>query len=342
MNILIDIGHPAQANFFKNVIKILTKKGYKIIITSINRGKLPEILEKEFPNNQIKIIGKHKSSKRSIIFEANILRFFQLLNYVIGKKFNIALSCGSFITGAIFKFILRKPNIQFDDDPERVKNVFLEKLTSSELFFPPIIKPNGKVKIMNALKEWAYLSPTYFAPDPNSDTFLQYNLKPKEYFFIREVSTGSLNYIDQKSNLIASISHLLPTNFKILLSLENKSTINLYPKDWILLQEPVKDIHSLIYYSKIMISSGDSMAREGAMLGVPSIYCGIRDMAANKVMIDKGMLFKVYINDVPELINRIINDELFLENQEDFRNKLKEEWIDVPEFICNIIEKYKK
>jgi len=340
MNILIDIGHPAQANFFKNVIKILTKKGYKIIITSINRGKLPEILEKEFPNNQIKIIGKHKSSKRSIIFEANILRFFQLLNYVIGKKFNIALSCGSFITGAIFKFILRKPNIQFDDDPERVKNVFLEKLTSTELFFPPIIKADGKVKIMNALKEWAYLSPTYFAP--NSDSLLQYNLNPKEYFFIREVSTSSLNYADQKSNLIASISHLLPKNFKILLSLEDKSTINLYPKDWILLQEPVDDIHSLIYYSKLLISSGDSMAREGAMLGVPSIYCGIRDMAANKVMIDKGMLFHVYINDVPEVINKIINDALLIENQKDFRNKLKEEWIDVPEFICNIIEKYKK
>jgi len=340
MNILIDIGHPAQANFFKNIIKILTKKGYTIIITSINRGKLPEILEKEFPNYQIKIIGKHKSSKCSIFFEANLFRFFQQLNYVIGKKIDLAISCGGFITGAVFKYILWKPNIQFDDDPERVKNVFLEKLTSTELFFPPIIKADGKVKIMNALKEWAYLSPTYFAP--NSDSLLQYNLNPKEYFFIREVSTSSLNYADQKSNLIASISHLLPKNFKILLSLEDKSTINLYPKDWILLQEPVDDIHSLIYYSKLLISSGDSMAREGAMLGVPSIYCGIRDMAANKVMIDKGMLFHVYINDVPEVINKIINDALLIENQKDFRNKLKEEWIDVPEFICNIIEKYKK
>ena len=60
-------------------------------------------------------------------------------------------------------------------------------------------------------------------------------------------------------------------------------------------------------------------------------------MAANKAMIDKGMLFHVYINDVPELINKITNDELLIENQENFRNKLKEEWIDVPEFICNII-----
>ena len=139
MNILIDIGHPAQANFFKNIIKILTKKGYTIIITSINRGKLPEILEKEFPNYQIKIIGKHKSSKCSIFFEANLLRFFQQLNYVIGKKIDLAISCGGFITGAVFKYILLKPNIQFDDDPERVKNVFLEKLTSTELFFPPIL-----------------------------------------------------------------------------------------------------------------------------------------------------------------------------------------------------------
>ena len=39
-----------------------------------------------------------------------------------------------------------------------------------------------------------------------------------------------------------------------------------------------------MYYSQIVISSGDSGAyREGAMLGVPSIYAGNRDMPANDI-----------------------------------------------------------
>ena len=55
-----------------------------------------------------------------------------------------------------------------------------------------------------------------------------------------------------------------------------------YPADWILLQEPIEDIHSLIYYAAGLVSSGDSMAREAALLGVPSYYLGIRySMPAN-------------------------------------------------------------
>ena len=65
----------------------------------------------------------------------------------------------------------------------------------------------------------------------------------------------------------------------------------MYPKDWILLEEPVEGIHSLIYYSCALISSGDSMAREAALLGVPSYYLGIRyDMPANYAASRLGVL----------------------------------------------------
>ena len=82
MKILIDIGHPAHLNFFKNSISILKRKGHKIIITSIERGKLPVILKNELTNTQIKFNGKHTGSKWSILFEANVLRFFKQLNFV--------------------------------------------------------------------------------------------------------------------------------------------------------------------------------------------------------------------------------------------------------------------
>ena len=74
-----------------------------------------------------------------------------------------------------------------------------------------------------------------------------------------------------------------------MLSLEDKSTKERYPEDWILLEEPVEGIHSLIYYSCALISSGDSMAREAALLGVPSYYLGIRyDMPAKSCCIKAG------------------------------------------------------
>lgn len=340
MRILIDIGHPAHVNFFKNAISILRNNGHDIFITAIRRGKLPNIIKSEFSGIPVKFNGKYRGTKWSILFEANILRFFEQLKFVYGKKIEIAVSCGSFTTGAIFKFVLRKPNIQFDDDPERKNNVLLERMTSTELVFPPIVEINTKVKTMNALKEWAYLSPKYFTPAIKE--LSNYNLRPQGYIFIREVSTGSLNYANQQSNMIATFARDLPHNYHVLLSLEDKSTINQYPSNWILLKEPLNDIHSLIYFSKLLISSGDSMAREGAVLGVPSIYCGIREMAANKVMIDKGMLFHKNVEEVPGFVERIISNEIKIEEQDKFREKLENEWVDVTEFIIKTVKKYQK
>ena len=340
MRILIDIGHSAHVNFFKNAISILRNNEHEVFITAIRRGKLPKIIQSEYDGIPVRFNGKHRGTKWSIIFEANILRFFEQLKFIYGKKIDIAVSCGSFTTGAIFKFVLRKPNIQFDDDPERKINVLLERMTSTELVFPPIVAINTKAKTMNALKEWAYLSPKYFTPSIKE--LDNYNLKTQQYIFIREVSTGSLNYANQRSNMIATFARNLPHNYKVLLSLEDKTTINQYPSSWILLKEPLNDIHSLIYYSKILISSGDSMAREGAMLGVPSIYCGIREMAANKVMIDKGMLFHKNAEDVPKFVERIIGSDIKIEEQDKFRERLEDEWIDVTEFILETIKRYQK
>ncbi len=340
MNILVDISHPAQLNFFKNVIKALSQNGDNVIITSIKRGKLQEISAKELPGFCVKYVGSHSGNKLSIVLEANLFKFFRLLLFLINKKVDVGVSVGGFVLGFVLK-IYRVPNIQYDDDPESSKNFLLERLTSTELFLPLFSVPNKKIRRFKALKEWAYLSPKYFTPAIKE--LDNYNLEPQRYIFVREVSTGSLNYANQQSNIIATFARDLPHNYyRILLSLEDKSTINQYPSDWILLEEPLSDIHSLIYFSKVVISSGDSMAREGAMLGVPSIYCGIREMAANKVMIDKGMLFHKNVKDVPRFVEQMISSDIKIEEQDKFRERLEDEWVDVTGFIIETIKRYQK
>ena len=151
MRIICDIGHPAHVNFLKNAVRRLSELGNEIVITCLTRRKLPSILEKEFSNHHITYIGRHGGTKLSIIFDANVKKFFNLLLFALHKKVDVGMSVGSFTLGLVLK-ILGKPNLQFDDDPERKVNVFLEKLTSTELFFPPIINPKGKIKIIHSLK----------------------------------------------------------------------------------------------------------------------------------------------------------------------------------------------
>lgn len=335
MNLIIDILHPAHLNLFKKTIIDFTQKGHQVHVLCINRGKLPKIVSHELAGINVRFIGKHRGTRFSIIWEANVVRFFKILWFVWTHKIDVGISFGSFLLGLAVK-LKGGRNIHLSDDPERKLNEKLELLTCDERYLPPLVNPKGKTQTFNALKEWAYLSPKYFIS--NIDTLEEYQLSSKKYIFIREISTGSLNYIDQTSNVIAQFAHELKGDFRVILSLEDKETAHLYPKEWILLQEPVKNIHSLIFFSRLVISSGDSMAREGAMLGVPSIYCGSRVMKANELLINKGMLFHVE-SDVPGVVSSIISGKMQLQDQKVFRNSLLKEWVDVNQFISNIILK---
>lgn len=338
MKIIFDIMHPAHLNFFKNSIFKLIDEGHEVKIIVLNRGKVPSIVKKELDGLDIEVVGKHRGSKYSIIFEANLFRFLRIMKIVLSFSPQIGFSVGSFLLGLNMK-MTNKKNYQFDDDPERKANVFLEKLTATKLFFPKIYNSKSKKVIqLNTLKEWAYLSPKYFKNNPA--VLKAYDLVPKSYIFIREISTGSLNYKDQNSNIIAAYASELSKDYSVLLSLEDKSKKHLYPDTWILLNEPIEDIHSLMYNSALIISSGDSMAREGAMLGVPSIYCGSRMMKANEVLQSKKMLFHLQ-EDIPNFSEKILKNSLYIDNQEVFRDELLNEWIDVNDIIMNLVEENK-
>ena len=334
MKIVVDIAHPAHVNFFKNALRTLARAGHQVMITGLRRGKLPSILENELSEFPIHYVGKHRGTKFSIIVEANLLKFIRLFFLVRKERPDFGLSVGSFTLGGVLK-LFGKPNVQFDDDPERPVNVFLEKLTSTRLFFPPIVAPQKNVGTMGALKEWAYLSPRYFTA--STDGLSAYNLVPKQYIFVREISTGSLNYADQEANTVASFAEQLPTRYPVLLSLEDKRMLGAYPPHWTILQEPVADIHSLIYYSCLVISSGDSMAREGALLGVPSLYVGSREMKANAMMEERKMLFQCAASEAPGLVDGITNKTLTVPAQDEFRAQLLAEWDDITQLIVSQI-----
>lgn len=337
MRILITISHPSHANFFKEAARILREKGHEIFISTLERGRLVQIVDKEYGGFEKFVAGKHKGSRFSIILDVNILRFVKLLKFSLLNRIDLGLSVGSFTLGGALK-MLSTPNIQFDDDPERKMNILFEKLTACEIYFPPVIKPAGKIKVFNALKEWSHLSPKYFKPDPK---YLdEFNLEQLKYLFIRDISTGSLNYMDQNPDIILKFSRNLPKEFKVVLSLEDKSGFRKYPDDWIIINEPVADIYSLLYYSRLVISSGDSMAREAAMLGVPGIYCGIRKMKANEILMNKGLLFHSKPGEEVKLIKDILGSGMNLNNREKIRNEIMDEWDDVTGLIIDIAEKY--
>jgi predicted glycosyltransferase len=337
--IWFDIGHPAQLNFYHNAIKSLCKD-YNVIITIIGRGKLPKIAKKELsnlPNTRLFIIGKHRGNKFSAIFEANIIRLTLLFLFLVKNRVGIHFSNG--YLGSLLSKIFVFPAITFGDDPHsldyRLKLAFANQVYFC-VFSEHFIKLSRKARILKCVKEWAYLNPKYFKADKNE--LLKYDLEPYSYLFIREVSTGTLNYTGQKYGIIKELADKIPAEYKILFSLEDKSKRQLYPKDWILLQEPVEDIHSLIYFSRALISSGDSMAREAAVLGIPSFYVGNRTMAANEVLKKLVDFSQVDVKNFQTVFGdhtQSFTESDQLKNIEILKNK----FIDINDFIKNTAKK---
>lgn len=321
MNVWIDILHTPQFNFYFQFIKKLNQEGkHNIYVTVLNRGKLPTIAKKElkdFSCVQISVLGRHRMSKMSAIIEANLLRLPVVFFWTLFKKIDISFSNGCH--NAIIGRILRFPSYTFEDDIQTADYKLMSFFSTQNHSLLGVqnneIKLHRRDKFLPVLKEWAYLAPEYFMPDVS--VLEEYAVKPKEYLFLREVSVGTLNYTGQAYGAILNIKDLIPQDKKVLFSLEDKSKRNLYPSNWILLQEPIKDIHSLIYYSAGLISSGDSMAREAALLGVPAYYLGIRyDMPANaaahevaglqntKTMTIENWLSFIYRKDERQLLSR--------------------------------------
>ena len=197
----------------------------------------------------------------------------------------------------------------------------------------------GPEIVLPCTKEWAYLSPKYFKPNPKA--LDKYGVKPKEYVFLREVSVGTVNYAGQESGAVLGVQDMIPKDKKVLFSLEEKHKRNLYPENWILLQEPLEDVHSLIYYSAGLVSSGDSMAREAALLGVPAYYLGIRyDMPANAAAAKVANLQNQKSADFSQWVKNLsVSAQEAEVKQKALREHIDNTFIDINDYMLALVEK---
>jgi len=338
MKVHFDITHPAHINLFKHAIQKLHEDSVSVQITALNRGKLPVILFRELSGTPISIVGERPNTKFGVIWDSNLKRLLELFKVFKRESPDIVVSSGS-ISATIAARLNGVPSLLILDDPERVLATYFQLIGATKAYYPKMdmdIKYfRKKVSKFNALKQWAYLSPDLFKP--NEESLKRYGLTAKEYIFIREVSTSSLNYSNQDPSLIAYYASVFPQNTKVVLSLEDKNARHLYPKSWIILEEPVEDIHSLIYFSQCMVSSGDSMAREAAMMGVPSLYVGIRKMSANQVLIDKNLLKHIKPGELPDQLDSICLKRPDPKEQKSRIKELDTDWINLSDFIYNKI-----
>ncbi len=334
MNILFDLNHPVDVNFFKNSILFL-KKNHRVSIIYRERGKLEKILKYELKDISIQKIGEHKKTFIGKVF-FQLLRDLKIIRYIKKNKIDLVACFGS--TSAISTRLSGIPYLAFDDDFEYKIPFYHANWFCTIHIFPDFINfSNSKTRKYHGFKELAYLHPNYLRV---SDNILQeYNLLADNYVFIREISDISLNYKESTSLLDKLIKEIRERGFKIVLSLENKSLKEVFIDDCILLEEPVSDIYSLLYNALFTISSGDTVARESAILGVPTIYTGIRKMAVNKVLVDEGLMIESSsLTDILGYVDTI-NNQKKQKTRIRSRDLIKNKWEDTTSVILSHIQR---
>lgn len=306
----------------------------------LERGRLRRLIEHEYPDIPAERVGRHVSSRWGLYLRTGLWRELELLAALRARSADVVVGFPGFQTAIVGKLLGLK-SLGAYDDPEHRPNMVLSKLCCDTLVLPEYLGINGaNIRTCRALKEWAYLGSRYFTPDPA--VLAEHNLSPQGYIFMREVEPRSLNYRAENKggsgqSIIEALYHAGLHRERVVLSLEDKRRQGRF-RGWQVLEEPVSDIHSLMYYSALVASNGDSMAREGAQLGVPSVYLGQRSMKANDALYGMGLMQQLTRpEDMLELWRELSRRRPDPSRQVSVRARLDKEWEDPVEVLCQAL-----
>ncbi len=349
MKILVDMVHLADVNFYKNALNRL-KLYHDIIITVVDRGNLVPIVQKEYPGFKVVKLGKHRKGKIGKLFGL-IDREFRFAILFLKNRPDVVSSFGFY--PAIMAKLFGIPAILFHDDyeyrfmfnmcktfattfhiPDSIRSKMAEDLGAA-FQYKEQTKSFRNINFYNGFKETAYLKD--FVPD--EDCLKRRGLVGKPFVFCRDISSISLNYQEFKNvDLTSTFKWLKNKGFTVLYypETEDNSYIGLCVK----LSGAIPDILSLQYYANLTITSGDTIARESALLGTPVIYIGGRNMAVNQPLLDIGV-----IKETKE--EQVIQEYMQIMSQEHYKAKMKSRikatnWDDITQLIVDALEQPEK
>ncbi|NTV23616.1 MAG: hypothetical protein HGA85_04540 [Nanoarchaeota archaeon] len=273
--ILVDMVHPADVNFYKNALSRL-REGNEILITVLERGDLLSFARAEYPGFNIVPLGKHRRGKLGKLFGL-ILRELGFVSLFIKQKFDIVTSFGFYPAIAAKLFFTR--SVLFYDDYEHKSNFALCRMFADKLVIPASVPYRSRKTVTyNGYKELAYLK-----------GFKDGSRKGK-HVFVRDVAPISLNYKDLKrTDFTSAFRELKKRGYKIYYYPEEGYSGE-YGGMVELVKPPFPGFYETIAGARAVITSGDTIAREAALLGVPAIYTGGRVMSVNSSLEKEGLI----------------------------------------------------
>jgi len=341
LNYLFIINTEGQVHTWKNIIRDLVCKNSIVTIFARDYGRTLELLAEEgFKYKSFKPIKSKKFKALDIfkhIFFGSRARFTTKPDFILG--FGVDASIMAKVAGS-------KSIIFTDSEPVGIQNKLVRMLADCIITPQKFTVDLGKKHIkIPTYKELAYLHPNHFMPDES--IIEELGLKQgQKYAILRFNAFDAVHDIGRKGFTLKD-KHLLVEKLKQYVTVFISSEVEL-PEKLKKYEMPVsyKRIHSVLFYSDLLVTDTQTMATEAVILGTPTVRCnnfvGPDDMS-NFIELENNYGLMYCFNNSIQAIEKaveLIQQPGLKSMWQKKREKLLEEKIDLTEFMVDFIERW--
>lgn len=269
MKIFFSIIHPAHVHFFADSILELKKDGHEVTVISRDKECVLELLQQKGIKNIC--LSKARTGYK-LIFEM-LWHQFRLFFLLLIRRPQAIVALGGPLcahVGSLFSRVLIFTDTHIAETQNRITFPFASKIIVPSSY-PKEYIMNERFYSYKGYHELAYLDLDQFNPD--NEVLQKLGLEKEENFFLVRLTAWNSSHdfgvnglsLEQRNFLI----NFLNERGKVFISSEDPLPKDLEKFNYTL--QP-SDLHSVIYFSDLVIGESATLVSEAAVLGVPGIY----------------------------------------------------------------------
>lgn len=273
MNVLFDVGHPAQVHLFKHALWMLQRRGHRTLVTSREKDVTVELLDAYDIDHEVltaqgdgllALPAELLTRERRLLSTARAFEPDVLVSRLDSPAPHVARAVGGrsvvvedtwvrskLLRGALFRLVLP----------------FVDVICAPSGFELPV-PPERRIPL--DYQELAYLHPDYFEPDP--DGLEAAGIPPGDRYAVVRLA-GWTAYHDvghrglSPAGAVALVA-ALNRHGTVYVSSEGPLPA---PLESYRLRAPPERMHDVLYHATLFVGDSGTMSSEAAILGTPAI-----------------------------------------------------------------------
>jgi len=339
MRVLLDVNHAAHVHFIRALYFRLKAEGHSPLVVASDKPLVYKLLE-EFEIEHVKLGSYGRSLFRKFLMLVVI--DIKLLFFCLRYRPSLILGIVS-IRGSHVGWLLRFPSIVFTDTEHAAMQIALFKPFATAIYTPKWFqKQLGSKQVRyHGFHELAYLHPETFRPSTEIFDLLEIDRK-EPFFIVRFVAWDATHDLNEsgfsqegKSRLVS----MLKKWGRVFISSEGPIDAALKEYEFSI---PPSLMHDALFYSRLYIGEGATMAAEAALLGTPSIYLNSLKLGYISVLEEEyGLLIDA--KNEQEAISKcqeLLKTDDLNDTWKRRRNRLLEECTNTTDLIHEIVHSY--